>query len=79
MTDNCGCWGGGELLLDDRVGFDLVKQEVKKELRRLAFSEGLVARESWKVRLGGVLLCLGFSLWYEDQKSRGEAISDASW
>ena len=55
--DNCSCWGGGELLLGGRVGFDLVKQEVKKELRRLAFCGGLDARESWKVKL---LLYLGF-------------------
>ena len=67
------------MLLFGRVGFDLVKQEVKNEFRRLAFSGGSDALVSWKVRLGGVLLCLGFSSWYEDQKSRGEAISEASW
>ena len=67
------------MLLFGRVGFDLVKQEVKKELRRLAFSKGSDALVSWRVRLGGVLLYLGFSLWYEDQKSQGEAISEASW
>ena len=55
-----------ELVLTDKV---------KNEFRTLAFSEG---SDALVVRLGGVLLCLGFSLWYEDQKSRGEAISEAS-
>ena len=54
LSNNCDYCGESEALLLGRVGFDLVKQAVK----RLAFSEGSDALVSRKVKLGEVLLCM---------------------
>ena len=60
----CGVVSGESVPI--KAGFDRVKQLVKKELRRVAFSEGFVALvfrwRTLRVHVTGVMVCFGLSL-----------------
>ena len=67
--DSVGVGGDGKVVRGKHS--HIVKQEVKKSFGRFAFLAEVLAFVPFRLRLGGVRVYLGLSLWWCDQKSRG--------